>query len=125
MKLKLTGQEFGDFVVALLYDKMSNPEMILPPEIAPEFSEFVDILERKGTRSIMLAYWLKMEPKSRIRYRLARPTFDPHKSGQSVWIEVDWEPMPSAAEKQGILKRAGKLLKRFVAGEFEEKKEKK
>lgn len=125
MKLKLNAQEFGDFVVAYLYDKMSNPEQVSPSEVAPEFSEFVEILQRKGTRSIFLAYWLKMDPQSRVRYRLARPVFNPRRPAQTVWIELNWQPMPPEEEKASILSRAGKLLKRFIAGEFDEKEKKK
>ena len=120
-RIKLTVGEFGDYVAAFLYDKMTNPEEIVPAESNVMFNDAAEIMSKRGLRNIFLSYWLQMDPQQRVKYRMTRSVFNPFKPASSVILEIVWEPAPVEKKPTTII---GKLMKKFIKGEFDEKEKK-
>jgi len=126
MKVRMTASEFANYVSAFMYDKLSNPELVVPYTNNPEFDDLCEVLKRKGVRQVYLLYWLHMTPQQRMKYRITRDIFRPLKKGTPLQIEIIPDPIviPPEQQKGGIVKKIGKLLKKFIGGGFSEEKPK-
>jgi hypothetical protein len=124
-RIKVTSSEYGDIVAAFLYDKLINPDAVIPNLNNPEFDGLMEIMNRKGMRAVLMHYWLSMDPQMRVKYRLIQNTFRPSKPGSTTMIEINWEQAVEYApgEEPGFITRAirkvGKVLKKFLTGGFD------
>lgn len=119
MKVRMTASQFADYVSAFMYDKLSNPEIVVPNTVNPEFDDLCEVLKRKGARQVYLLYWLHMTPQQRMKYRITRDIFRPIKKGTPLQIEIIPDPVVAPeTEKGGIIKKVGRLLKKFLSGGF-------
>lgn len=119
MRLKFTSSEFADFSAAFYYDRLTNPDMI-PYQVNKDFDDLIEVLKRKGCRQIFLAYYLHMNPQIRVKYRMGKDTFRLGKGKQSLLIEIVPDKVPEEMIQVGFLRKVGRLLKKFLKGEFTE-----
>jgi hypothetical protein len=124
MRLKLTSSQFADFVSTFFYDRLTN-ENVVPYQVNEEFDDLIEVLRRKGCRQVFLAYYLRMNPQIRVKYRMGRSTFELGKGRGSLLLEIVPDEIPVEMKPVGIIKKVGRLLKKFLTGEFTEEETKK
>lgn len=73
MKIRISPEEFADFVVSFIFDKMVNEEEVLPDY--EEFNELVETMLNKGMKSFILKYYLNMSSQQRVDYKRIRDAF--------------------------------------------------
>lgn len=115
MRLTLSATEFCNLIACFLYDQVSHPDESAPAQIDPEWSDFIEVLNRKGMRTPLLQYYLQSDPQIRLRYNLIKNTFrDNNKSGIS-YIEIRNEHVPEEKEEPGLIRKTGKYLKNIIS----------
>ncbi|MFW6173621.1 MAG: hypothetical protein ACOC5T_07745 [Elusimicrobiota bacterium] len=66
MRLNLTKQELGDFIIMLLFDKAFDEEFLMNNE---NFQEFMKRLRSKGLQSIAFDAFFSVDPQLRAMYK--------------------------------------------------------
>jgi hypothetical protein len=114
MKLTLSSAEFSHLVICFLYAQLTNPEESVPVALDKEWGEFINVLDRKGMKGILLKYYLGTDPQIRIRWNMIRKTFMDVAGSNPSYIEIRNQKMPVKEKGPSILKTAGNLLKNIV-----------
>lgn len=109
-RLNVKTTEFADIVCCFLLDKMNNSDTVLPLNAGNEnFEDFIEVMKHKGLRSVLLTYYMHMDPQTRVRYRLIRDVFNV--GGQMPTADIHMEhvdvevPAVIAKPKRTLLKK--------------------
>lgn len=72
-RVTLSQEEFADFVILFLLDKMLNEDEVVTKNEA--FNEIIDDMERKGLRTKFLAYFFDVDSNQRVDYKRIKKGF--------------------------------------------------
>ena len=110
--LKVSSGEFADFVVCFLLDKLTKPGQVIPVEVNEQFDDLSIVLSNKGLRSVLLQYYIQMNPQMRIKYKMIRKVFtdSPLENTSIIYIEKSQIP-----EQPTILGKTRKFLKKIIS----------
>ena len=106
MRIEVNRAEFADIIVAFLYQKIVKGNELIPEN--KEFSELIEVIEKKGLRSYFMRYYLTLDGTTKIRFkRFIKPLKD--NNGKSVLEiqksdEKDLEK-ETKKKKKGIVKK--------------------
>jgi hypothetical protein len=116
--LKVEGKQFADVVLCFLHDKLSNPDEVIEPEVNEEFNAFMEILQRKGIRPLLLRYYVGLDPRTRSMYKRIKGVFRDDKSATSAFIRIlqDERVPVKPKEKSRVLKKILRVVKKLVGG---------
>lgn len=115
-KVKLTPEEWGDFVMVFLLDAIVHPDIL---DTNPEFRDMVDEFKTKGIKSNLLKYYLSLPGDLRIKYKRLKPTMLQEKGEDQADILIRKpatttlkKAMKKAekAKKKGLLRKAVKAV---------------
>ena len=73
MKINLTIEDFADFTITFLLDKMLNPNTVVTDN--DDFNELIDDMTSRGMKSILLRYYLNLSAISKTNYKRSKKTF--------------------------------------------------
>ena len=96
-KVKLTPEEWGDFVMVFLLDSIVHDGIL---DENPEFRDMIEEFKKKGVKSKLLKYYLSLPADIRMRYKRMKPVM-----------------LQETGEEQGdiaIRKKATTVLKKAV-----------
>ena len=116
MKLTVTGKEFADVIACFLKDKLVNPDIILEEDIAEEFNALSEIMLRKGMKTMLVRYYLNMNPTLRVKYKKIRDIFIKDKSLNNVIIEINRDKREEKKSRSGILNKIKRVIVKIVGG---------
>lgn len=118
-KVNTSPAQYCDITVAFLLDKMLHMEEIAPSN--EDFNKLMENLKGKGMKSILLKYYLSMDPQIRLYYKRIKPSLEVEGRGNSVINIMPFLGREEEDEKEGIIKRAlRKLLRRESITQQEE-----
>ena len=105
-KIRVEPNEFADVVISFLLDKILHPEEVVPNN--DDFNEFTEKIRGKGLKTLMMKYYLNMDSRTRVKYKIIKDVFEEGSSETSV-INI----LPEKVEKK---KEMGKknLLKKII-----------
>lgn len=69
----LTKDEFVDYIVAFLLDKMIKPNEILPD--SEDFNKLIKDLKGRGVEKVLLNFYMNSSPLVRSKYKATRKSF--------------------------------------------------
>ena len=110
--LHLTSGTFADLVACFLLDKLTNPDEVVNIAINEDFDDLSVILQHKGIRSILLRYYMNVDPNFRAQYRMIRNVFTDNDQTPSVFLYVEKQHIPQ--KKVSVFKKLRKFLKNVV-----------
>ncbi len=84
-KVKLTPEEWGDFVLVFLLDAIVHDKIL---DENTEFREMIDDLKGKGVKSKLLKYYLSLPGELRIKYKRLKPTMIAEKGEDQADIAI-------------------------------------
>ena len=105
-KINITANEFPNFVVSFLFDKILHPEEIVPGN--KEFNKFMEVMAFKGMKPILMKYYLDMDANERLKYKRIKDIFDMTANTSSV-INIS----PSEKEIE-VKKKKGKMVTKII-----------
>ena len=110
-KIRVEPNEFADIVISFLLDKMIHPEEVVPNN--DDFNEFIEKIRGKGLKTLMMKYFLNMDSKTRVKYKLIKDVFEEGSSETSV-INISPEKVEKKKEvsKKSLLK---KIIKKLIS----------
>ena len=73
MKINLTIEDFADFTITFLLDKMLNPNTVVTDN--DDFNKLIDDMTSRGMKSILLRYYLNLSAISKTNYKRSKKTF--------------------------------------------------
>ncbi len=73
MKINLTSEDFADFTITFLLDKMLNPGTVVTGN--DDFNKLMDDMTSRGMKSILLRYYLNLSAPSKTNYKRSKKTF--------------------------------------------------
>lgn len=111
MKLTLNATEFADLVACFLYSQVTNPDESVPVALSKEWAEFVQVMNRKGMRSILLQYYLGTNPQIRVRWNMIRKTFMDVSGSNPSYIEIRNQKMPVKEKDISLINKVGRVIK--------------
>ena len=118
-KVNVNPAQWEDFLVAFLLDKMLHMDTIVPSN--EDFNKLMENLKGKGMKSILLKYYLSMDPQIRLYYKRVKPSLELEGRGNSVVNIMPFLGREEEEEKGGIIRRAlRKLLRRESITQEEE-----
>lgn len=82
--ITVTGEEYGNIVIAFLLDAIINPEVLEGNE---EFRSVIEKMESKGMKPILLREFLNMSAAQRIQYKRIKPSFVGKPGRNSILIQ--------------------------------------
>jgi len=109
--LHLKSSQFSDIVICFLLDKLMHPGEVIPVEINEKFDDLSIVMSNKGLRTVFLQYYMNMDPKLRIQYKLIREVFTDSNQTETSFIRIDKEHIP---EKPTIIGKTRKFLKKVL-----------
>lgn len=116
-KINLGSDEFGDIVIAFLFDKLLHDNEILPDN--ERLNSIADKMNKTAMKSNLLKAYRDMDPTTRVKYKRIKDTFD-YSSLDKAIIEIKpkGEREEEKPKKEKLLK---KIIKKIVASsEFTE-----
>lgn len=119
-KIRVEPNEFADIVISFLLDKMLHPEEVVPNN--DDFNEFTEKIRDKGLKTLMMKYYLNIDSRTRVKYKIIKDVFEEGSSETSV-INISPEKVEKKKEmgKKNLLK---KIIKRMIGDETITDKEK-
>jgi hypothetical protein len=119
-KIRVVPNEFADIVISFLLDKMLHPEEVVPNN--DDFNEFIEKIRGRGLKTLMMKYYLNMDSKTRVKYKIIKDVFEEGSSETSV-ISISPEKVEKKKEvSKSLLK---KVIKKIIGDEKMTDKEKK
>ena len=109
-KINVTTNTFPDIVVAYLFDKVLHPEDISNNNEL--FDKFIEKLKGRGIIPLLRDYYLSMDPKNRVKYKLISDAFEGITTSNAV-ISIVPEKFDKAPEKEkedGAIKKIAKKM---------------
>jgi len=107
-KINVKPNEFADIAVSFFLDKFLHPEEVVPNN--NDFDELIEKMRGKGLKTSLMRYFLDMDSKMRVKYKIIKDVFEEGASEASV-INIS----PDKIEKKGKGKVKPKgLLKRVI-----------
>jgi len=119
MKINVNSNEYPNMVVAYLFDKLLHLDTVSPGN--KEFMLFMEDMRVRGMLPLARTYYLSMDTKWRVKYKLIKDVFlsDAPDSTYSI-INIYADPVK--VKKQGIIKTVLKKLlgmkEQFTEEEF-------
>lgn len=109
--VRLTPDEFADFVVAFLLDNIMHPDEILPGNV--EFDYITDKMKNSGLRSPLLSYYIDTSSITRGKYKMIRRSFTGEDDYNSIVISGKPEITPPDEKTtiKNIVKQTLRLIK--------------
>ena len=114
MKIKVTDNEFPDIVVSFLLDNIIHDDKVLKYG-NDDFNAFMDILNRKGFKSILMRYYVNMNPNTRTDYKRIKDVFRDDKSMKTALIEIN-KTKTTEKQKKGALSKIKYVAKILIGG---------
>ncbi len=106
-QIHVEADEFADIVMLFLQESMRE-DMI---KGNPRYDSFIDKLEKKGFKTILLNNYLKMDADTRVKYKRIKDVFD---GGAKSIIYIEKEDKLKSKETDGIVKKTIKTLKKSI-----------
>jgi len=114
-KINITPDEFGDVVVAFLFDKLLHKEDVSPNN--ENFNKFIDNLDKRSGKSLLRDAFLSMDPDMRLKYKRIKDVFEGLDETQTVIsIKPKKEVAKKAKKKRSIIKS---LIKKLIGANTE------
>lgn len=114
MRLRLKTSDFANIVLNFLLDKLMHPEDVIETDINPEFNAFMEALDRKGVKALLLKYYMSPENREyRVLWKRIRGVFTEDRPPDTVQFVIERDERPEE-EKKGPLKKFERLVKKFV-----------
>lgn len=111
-KLDLTPEQFADYIVALMLDKIINMDDVISEN--KEFTELMEDFKGIGAKSKLMKVYLNMPSEIRMKYKWTRETL----TGESNVIHViRIIPVEDKKEKEGLIKKALNKIKSSILGD--------
>jgi len=110
--IKLTPDEFADFVVAFLLDNIMQPGEILPNNI--EFDYITDKMKNGGLKAPLLSYFIDTSSITRGKYKMIRGSFTGKDKQNTIVISGEPEAKIPDDEKttiKNIVKQTLRVIK--------------
>jgi hypothetical protein len=98
----------------MLYDQLLHPDEIVPIQKSEQWNDLITIFKHRSLKTILLQYYMSMNPISRIRYRMMEDVFRNNNKTSTVFIEIRKEHLPKE-EKQNIIKKTGKFIAKVLS----------
>ena len=101
--------EFADFLMAFLLDKILHPDKVLPEH--EEFNGLIKKMEQKGLRPLLMYYYMGIEPNVRSKYKMISKTL---RGGNKESFMINAKGEVSKKEKstfKDVVKKALRLIK--------------
>lgn len=114
MKLTLTATEFCDIVACMIYDQLLHPDEIVPIHKSQRWNDLITVMKHRSMKTILMQYYMSMEPMSRIRYRMMEDVFRDNSKNNTVFIEIQKEHLPKGTA-EGIIRKTGEFLKKVLS----------
>ena len=114
MKLTFTTTQYCQFVMCMLYDHLLNPDDIVPIIIDKDYNDLMTIMKHRSIKSILLQYYMQLDPQMRVKYRMIKNVFRDNMSTGSIYIEIKKEHIPEE-EKIGFFRKTGKFLLKITS----------
>lgn len=108
----LTKDEFVDFIVAFLLDKMIRGEEILPNN--ESFNELMKTMKSRGVDKLLLNHYISSDPLVRNKYKSVRKVFTPG-SKDSLTVSLQGDVRKEKDTKRTLKDLVKKALKIVVA----------
>jgi len=122
MRLNLTPNEFADIVAVFLFDKFLYPDKVVPNNEL--FNELIDKLSGKGTKSLLMGYYLNMPTEMRLNYKRIKDVLKGGGSSHEIRIvPEDKVDKKDKKEKGGLIRKAVKIVKKLLKKEEVSKEE--
>jgi hypothetical protein len=107
MKINVTANEYPNIVVAYLFDKLLNPEVSKGNK---DFDLLVEDMRIRGMLPLVRTYYLQMDAKYRVKYKLVKDVFLPD-TPENDLSTINIYGSPENIKKVGLLK---KILKKVL-----------
>jgi len=106
----LTKEEFVDFIVSFLLDKMLHENKMLPAD--EEFNELSKTLISKGVKQTLLFHYLKSTSISRGKYDFVKKVFQ-EGSKDNLYLSIlgEVESVKEPSTIKNLIKKALKIIK--------------
>jgi predicted transcriptional regulator len=119
-KIIVEPNEFADIVISFLFDKMLHPKEIVPNN--DDFNEFIEKIRGKGLKTLLMQYFLNMDSRTRVKYKIIKDVLEEGSSQTSV-INISPEKVEKKKEiSKGLLKN---IIKKLIgAGTITDKEKK-
>ena len=113
MKINISPEEFGDFVISFLFDKLLHFDEVIPDN--NDFNKIMEVMENKGMKARFMRYYLDMDAVNRKKYKRIKKVFDGTTNEMSTINIVPEKSVEKKKKpKEGIIK---KILKKLLKKE--------
>ena len=114
-KLDLTPEEFGDYISALMLDKMINMDDVMSNN--EEFTELMQDFKGMGGKSKLTKMYLDMPSEMRMKYKWTRKTLTGESNSIHTIRIIPEEKKVKDPEKEGLLRKAIRKIKKVMMGD--------
>lgn len=112
-KLDLTPEQFGDYISALMLDKMINMDDVMSNN--EEFTELMKSFKSMGGKSSLMKMYLDMPSDMRMKYKWTRNTLTgKSNSTQTIRLLPEEKKKKEDPEKEGLFKKTIRKIKKAV-----------
>lgn len=108
MKINVTSNEFPNILAAYLFDKLLHPEDVSVGN--KDFDLLIEDMRIRGMLPLIRTYYLNMDVRYRVRYKLIKDVFSPTAPNNTSSI-INIYADPEKLKKQGFLKT---ILKKII-----------
>jgi len=114
-KLDLTPEQFGDYIAALMLDKMINMDDVMSNN--EEFTELMKDFKGMGGKSKLLKMYLEMPSEMRMKYKWTRKTLTGDSNAIQTIRIMPEEKKKEDPKKEGLIRKAIRKIKKIVIGD--------
>jgi hypothetical protein len=109
MRIKLNSNEFVDFIVLFLLERITKENGI---EYSEEAQDFFDTLQRKGMKSYLLKYFFGTDAELRNKYKFVNDIFNESEETKTheLLLSQDIEVQESTDVYKEIIERTAQLV---------------
>jgi len=111
-KLDLTPEQFGDYISALMLDKMINMDDVMSNN--EEFTELMKDFKGMGGKSKLMKMYLDMPSEMRMKYKWTRKTLTGESNAIQTIRLLPEEKKVKDPEKEGLIRKAIRKIKKAV-----------
>ena len=115
-KITVTSSQFTDIVACFLNEQMIRPDESVPILIHQDWNDLMTVMNRRGMKTILLQYYMSMDPLSRIRWKMIKDVFNDTHKNPNVYIEITKQHIPEEElSMMGKIKKMGKFLTKVLS----------
>lgn len=111
-KLDLTPEQFGDYISALMLDKMMNMDEVMTGN--EEFTELMKAFKGMGGKSRLMKMYLDMPSEMRMKYKWTRKTLTGESNSIQTIRLIPEEKKVKDPEKEGLIRKAIRKIKKAI-----------